>query len=258
MVLADLPDMAHRVTRDATASFALVAASLFGVLLALGASIDIGTPRDGSAVAMINDQPIERAEYERALVAVANDKRNPLNDADRERILNRLIEEELLIQRGVEIGLVDRDRSVRGAIVTAVIDHILSASRSDPVDEVVLRKWYTENADRYRPQPQIHLRDVTEDDQIILPNGLVPVSTLQDYVGPHIVSLALNAMLGVPFTAGTGRSYEVVARKVAPPPPFDEIKNEIETAYRRDTGDQAFREYLDWLENRASIERQRP
>ena len=258
MVVADLPDMAGAMRKGGPASIALVSASISGVFLALGASLQIKPEGFGSAVVVINDQPIERAEYERALAAVAADKRNPLSDEDRQRILARLIEEELLIQRGVEIGLVDRDRNVRGAVVAAVIEHILVASQSDPVAEDDLRRWYDENADRFRPQPQVHLREVSEPHGANLPDGLVPASTLRDYVGPNAVARALESKSGSVFSDNAGRSYEVIARAAPPPPPFEMIQTDIEAAFRRDAGDKAFRDYLDWLENRAEIKRRDP
>ncbi|MEL7453701.1 MAG: hypothetical protein AAGJ50_10060, partial [Pseudomonadota bacterium] len=182
----------------------------------------------------------------------------PVTDQDRERILTRLIEEELLIQRGVEIGLVDRDRTIRGAIVTAMIDHILAPSESDPVDEGDLREWYAVEANRFRPQPQIHVRPTSNTSGLAVPDGLVPASTLRDYIGPAALTQALEAEQGVAFMDDQNREYVVVAREWPTPPPFEPNRNDIETAYRRDAGDKAFRDYLKWLEMRADIERRDP
>lgn len=234
---------------------ALVGASILGVMLALGASVDVDLGSDPSAVAIINGQPIEQAEYDRALVAVATDKRNPLTDEDRARVMARLIEEELLIQRGVEIGLVDRDRSVRGALVSAVIDHVLAPSESDPVSDEDLRAWYADNRDLFRLQPVLHVRQVEGPSGPPIPDGLVPASTLREYIGPKVLDLVLAAGPDTIVEDDAGRRFQVIARVAPEAPPLETHRTDIEAAYRRAAGDAAFRDYLTWLEARAEIER---
>ncbi len=76
-----------------------------------------------------------RAEaYERVLAALAADSRNPVDDADKRRLLDRLIDEELLVQRGLELGLASSDGAVRKAVAGAMIESIVA--EADRVEAV--------------------------------------------------------------------------------------------------------------------------
>ena len=50
-------------------------------------------------------------------------------------MLDRLIEEELLVQRGIEIGLLDGDATVRKTVAMAVIEFVLAQGGSDALSE---------------------------------------------------------------------------------------------------------------------------
>ena len=89
----------------------------------LGAPAHSGGPPDG-VVALVNGEPIRADDYARMVQAVANDKRDALTEADRRRVLDRLIEEELLVQRGLALGLARQDRRVRADLTTTVIDSV--------------------------------------------------------------------------------------------------------------------------------------
>jgi len=123
--------------RTAAASRAprlLLLATLIGGLGALvpnAASLRSADDLLGSGVvALVNGTAIRTVEYERAVSLIAADKRDPISDADRRLALDRLIEEELLVQAGLARGLIDVDRRVRQAIVQAMLASILADPRS--------------------------------------------------------------------------------------------------------------------------------
>ena len=90
------------------------------------------------AAAVVNGSVIRSAHYERALAALASDSRAPLDEAARARILDRLIEEELLVQRAVELGLDRSDPVVRNTLVSAMIETIVSGvGQQEPSDDEV-------------------------------------------------------------------------------------------------------------------------
>lgn len=231
----------------------LVIASISGVLLALGTSVDLDVGAKPDTVT-VNGQAIEAQEFERALAAIAKDKRNPVTDNDAARIMSRLIEEELLIQRGVEIGLVDRDRAVRSALVAAVIDHALVSVRSDPIDETQLRQWYTENTELFVQQPHFYVQRVQGKAGPPLPNGFVPASTLREYIGPAALNELETMTIGATMRVGSGDIIKLIGSETSQTPSFDEHRDTIEAAYRRARSDRVFREYLDWLHARADIQ----
>ena len=135
---------------DRRALSLLAVGSLIGVLLGVvAASHKSGSPThalpDG-AIALVNGKPIREEDYARAVALVERDKRTEITAEDRTRVLDRLIEEELLIQRGIEIGLVDSDRSVRKAITQAMLASIVAESASAQPSEDDLRTFYAENS----------------------------------------------------------------------------------------------------------------
>src|SRR5438552_17670178 len=100
---------------------------LLGVVVASHKSSSAATLPDG-AIASVNGKPIREEDYARAVALVEHDKRAEITDEDRVRVLDRLIEEELLIQRGIAVGLVDSDRAVRKAITQAMLASIAAES----------------------------------------------------------------------------------------------------------------------------------
>ena len=65
-------------------------------------------------VASVNGTLIFDDQYQRLLQGLESDLREPVSEALRQRVLDRMIDEELLVQRGLELGLAESDRRVRG------------------------------------------------------------------------------------------------------------------------------------------------
>lgn len=119
-------------------------------------SLEIGD----DVVAGVDGRPILRADYRRALAAVAADRRSGhANAADRQRVLDRLIDQELLVQHGLELGLAQRDPLIRSILSNAVIE--LLSSRADPPedspDDDALRSFYRQNADWFRSPARVRI-----------------------------------------------------------------------------------------------------
>ncbi len=99
------------------------------------------------AAAVVNGAVIREVDYQRALAALASDRRDPISDADRQHILDRLIEEELLVQRAVDLGLDKTDPVVRNTLVSAMIETIVAGvGQTEPSDEEVAA-FYEANRD---------------------------------------------------------------------------------------------------------------
>ena len=127
----------------------LAAGSVVGILLGVAVAwyerdATTGALPDG-AIALVNGRPIREEDYARAVALVERDKRTEVTDEDRARVLDRLIEEELLIQRGIAIGLVDSNRAVRKAITQAMLASSVAESVSVRPSEDELRTFYVEN-----------------------------------------------------------------------------------------------------------------
>jgi hypothetical protein len=110
------------------------------------------------AIAVVNGKTITMGEYASAVALLAGDKRTALTDEDRLYVLNRLIEEELLIQRGIEVGLVDSDRAVRKSMAQAMLASAITDSASTQPSQDELRAFYQQNSSRFAspsPNPNI-------------------------------------------------------------------------------------------------------
>lgn len=143
-----------------------------GLLLGLGAALGlalataslVGAGENGSlppgAVARVNDTLIRTETYQRLLAAVESDRRNPLTEDDRRRVLDRLIEEELLVQHAVELGLVESDRRVRGDLVTAVLATVNAAADGYEPKPEEIAAFYQANGDYFARPGRLRVRRV--------------------------------------------------------------------------------------------------
>ncbi|MEY4948559.1 MAG: hypothetical protein RL698_770 [Pseudomonadota bacterium] len=144
------------------------------VLLGLGAAIGLALaatsilrpeptrilPADDETIASVNGQDISRSEYLRAVDALGRDRREPISPDDRRRVLSRLVDEELLLQRGIELGLLRRDAKIRNDLVSTVIDTAIGgASSAEPTaDEVA--GFYRENTYFFAAPGRLRAREV--------------------------------------------------------------------------------------------------
>lgn len=148
----------------------LAAAAVLGLLIALIAATPADRARlsDAGAIAKVNDHHIDRTAYVAAYQALLSDKSKAPTANDKKRVLNRLIEEELLVQRGLEIGLLDGDASVRKAVAMAVMEFVLAQGGSDALSENSLRTYYEENKNFFAPANRLQVA------QIFIPYGETP------------------------------------------------------------------------------------
>jgi len=72
-------------------------------------------------VARVNHNPIRQLDYQRALSLLASGKRGELNDQDRELVLQRLIQEELLVQYASDTELLRTNQKLRAAVLQSVL-----------------------------------------------------------------------------------------------------------------------------------------
>lgn len=206
-----------------------------GLIAALASMLgDLQGELPDYAVARVNDHFISRAVYERALSAVEADKRESISQEDRERVLNRLIDEELLIQYGLRQGLVHSDRQVKSTLVQSVIQaksmeaeareipdaearkffeaHQILFSRTDRVRVGMIRIPMTDDRGLDEAKARaLEARDMLlagtdfhqvsqtyhEGGALNLPNTLLPAAKLVDYLGPTLANMALEMEAGM-------------------------------------------------------------
>jgi parvulin-like peptidyl-prolyl isomerase len=269
----------------ATAGLALAAWGLLG---------DAASARlpEGS-VARVNGTDLRLDDFERLVAAVIKDMRTPDVERARKRVLDRMIEEELLIQRALDLGLVHLDRKVRAELTSSVIASVVNDVAGQVASPRDLEEFYDENKEYFtRPgrlrARRLYFRDAGApgsalvraesalarlangdayetvraelgDSEISpIPNAMLPATKLREYVGPTLLRTIDSLEVGQwskPSVSGSAVSLvQLVDREDAVTPVLAEIRDQVEVDWRRRLGDTALRDYLDELRDRAKVE----
>ena len=144
----------------------LALGALVGLVLAATGLVDRwsgpGSSSGGNlpefAVARVGETYIPRSRYVELLSDLETDKRTPLTVADRQFVLGRLIDEELLILRGMELGLPESSPPIRKAIAAAVIAQVATESDATPPGEDALRQLYESDPEFFAATARYQLR----------------------------------------------------------------------------------------------------
>ena len=126
----------------------LLLASIIGTLLAIYSIMDSNknySSLPDNVAAAVNDKIIPSERYQTVIQLIKNDKREDLTDIDRKMALERIIEEELLVQYAYQNGFLEADDLLRKSIVRSVVDSIAEQSISVIPNEKTLRDFYQDN-----------------------------------------------------------------------------------------------------------------
>lgn len=269
------------------------------LLLSAGACLGVGLAIYGllvgdetdelraDAAARVNGRLIDNSDLADALAALGADSRDRLDRSDRDWILGRLIEEELLVQRALELDLGHADRAVRAALVDAMMRRVTRDAAAATPPEDALRAWYADNQALFAGYGRLRVEAWTAPDPITgerakellaagttttlpgsvtplseLPDALLPPAKLRDYLGPGVTTTLMEAAPGdwlgpLPY-ADRYLVMRVVERRPGEAPAFGEIRSRVEAAWRRERMDAALADYLEELRSRARIEKAAP
>jgi len=111
-------------------------------------------------MASVNGTPIRRNDYERLLAGLERDSRNPIDDEARRHVLDRMIDEELLVQRGLEIGLAQLDRRVRGDLTASLIASVVGGADGIEPTAAELRRFYEEEKTYFTRPGRYRVRQI--------------------------------------------------------------------------------------------------
>ena len=126
----------------------LLLASIIGTLLAIYSIMDSNknySSLPDNVAAVVNEKIIPSERYQTVIQLIKNDKRDDLTDIDRKMALERIIEEELLVQYAYQNGFLEADDLLRKSIVRSVVDSIAEQSISVIPNEKTLRDFYQDN-----------------------------------------------------------------------------------------------------------------
>jgi parvulin-like peptidyl-prolyl isomerase len=253
-----------------------------------------------SMIARVGDHLIPESRYAELLSDLETDKKTPLTEQDRQFVLDRLIDEELLILRGIELGLPQAAPGIRKAIAASVIAQVTADTQATLPDEATLRDFYRANAAFFSTTARYRLRWWSLPDagpeseqeqkreresatpatsavealrrgeeeatvlhstglkaQSFLPNRMLPLTKLADYLGAELAlqipRLATGKYSEPIHTGGSWHILLLEERLAGEPPPFEELRPVVEAEYLRRSGDEALRDYLAWLRQRTEV-----
>lgn len=242
------------------------------------------------AIARVGGKIITQERYRQVLNDLAADKRTPLSAQDRQFVLDRLVDEELLIQRGIELGLADSSPQIRKALVAAVIGHLTAEAQASLPGEQALRRLYESDPEFFTSTARFRLRwlrlpasddaaqrkaedayrqlsngvaleEVSQSTGLeavpILPDALLPLSKIRDYLGPALagqVSIIKRGAFSKPIEDnGDMHILQLLDYRPEMLPPFEEARPVLEAEYLRRAGDKALRQYVQWLRLRSEV-----
>ena len=112
--------------------------------------------RQQNAVALVNDMTISEDQYIKYISTLGIDVIDENDEELLEIVLEKMIEEELLLQKGIELELHKFDIQIRKAIIQQVINSVL-LQNEEGVTEKELREYYENNKNKYQLNKLIHL-----------------------------------------------------------------------------------------------------
>ena len=269
----------------------LIFGLFIGVFLAANSIVQESNLIEDDWVANVGGIQISKEKYYSQLEGLARDKKNPITERDKNYVLERMIEEELLIIRAKELGLFENNQIVRGSIIQQMIKLIISENYLESVEEETLRKFYEQNigffssASRLRLQ-QIYFSNLSGDSKersdeafeylkegasydevskmadqsaLTIPNSMMNLSKVREYIGPTLMNLARRLEPGefsVPMeVAGGHKIIYLFDKELSEPEEFDSIQPKILKEYQRRRDDNSLREYLEDLKGWYEIKR---
>jgi hypothetical protein len=110
-------------------------------------------------VALVNQQPISRSDFLAQLQTLYGVDLRQATVAQRRRVLDDMIREELFVQRGKELDVASTDPDVRAAMVNSVELEIASDAITAEPSEAQLRAYFAGHRARYASEGIMSVRD---------------------------------------------------------------------------------------------------
>ena len=267
----------------------LLLASIIGTFLAIYSIVDnnknfSSLPND--VIAIVNDKIIPSEKFRTVIQLIENDKRDDLTEADRKMALDRIIEEELLVQYAYQNGFLEADDLLRKSIVRSVVDSIVEQSVSVIPDEDELQDFYKDNLPVFTLDEQYrvvilssqYLLDIKTAKEIWqesydiqkleidipsirhlgIPSGFISKLRLGSLIGPLLRDVVLSLRIGETSKAiETIYGYTIVTlvdKKDKIIPEYSDIKEVVLQEYRRRQRENILEELLSDLRRQSDID----
>ena len=250
-------------------SFVLFAGILIGALMAAYSVIEKSNISDYKWAAKIEDTSIPMEKYLTQLDGLSKDKRSPLTQKDKEYVLERMIEEELLIKRAIDLGMLNDNPMARGTIVQQMIKTIIAENARYEISDSELESFFQENSGFFTKSSRLRIQQIyfsneqLKDDSLIvakkaydllkrgddfesvsklgspsalkIPNSLMTLSKVREYIGPSLMNLAreleINSFTSPIEVSGGYKIIYLIDKEMASPPKFNDIKASVSSEF---------------------------
>ena len=266
----------------------LLLASIIGTFLAIYSIMETNknfSSLPDNIIATVNDKIIPSDKYQTIINLIQNDKRDELTKADREMALDRIIEEELLVQYAYKNGFLEADDLLRKSIVRSVVDSIVEQALSVVPAEQDLLKFYEVNRQTFAIDEKYRVvilssqnrSDIDEGkviwqsnydltllrqtfksiDRLDIPTGFISKIRLGTLIGPLLRDKVLSLQVGeTSQTLKTIYGYSIVTlvdKKDRVIPEFREISEIVLQEYKRQQREEILEELLKDLKRQSDI-----
>lgn len=265
----------------------LLSSIALGTTIALFSIIDTNknyVKLPNHVLAIVNDVVIEKNKLDIVLDLMAQDKKERLTKKDQALAIERIIEEELLVQYAYSNGLLNADENIRKTIIRSVIDTVVDQVIAIKPNEQVLKEFYLSNQPIFTLGEEvkiivlsikslddanniIRIWKETKNESLLLikdtirqstiPNDFIPSITLPRLIGPKLAKVVDRLELySISKPIENYSDYSVVIlkdRKNKKTPDYKNIKQTVLQEYKRRMREDILSNLVADLEKKAEI-----
>ena len=238
------------------------------------------------AIARVGEKEISRQKFEEIIKVLDDQSKSELTLEKKNLIRERLIDEELLIQRAIELDLVRNDSLVKGNVIQTMFQYIINSNELAEPSEAELREYFSKEKNYFSSGKRFKLKNysfrnlrdaetarnslnqgnlesflklVETENSIDLPNVFLTPQKIRDYLGPKVLEELPSLEKG-----GFSNIFEInqvpsivicIDVLLDNNPKFEEIAEQIKNKFIRDREDSLVKEYIENLRNFYEIEK---
>ena len=238
------------------------------------------------AIARVGEKEISRQRFEEIIKVLDDQSNTELTLEKKNLIRERLIDEELLIQRAIELDLVRNDSLVKGNVIQTMFQYIINSNELVEPSEAELREYFSKEKNYFSSGRRYKLKNYTfrnlndaetainllnqsdlesflklveTESAIDLPNVFLTPQKIRDYLGPKVLDELPSLEKG-----GFSNIFEInevpsivicIDILLDNNPKFEEIAEQIKNKFIRDREDSLVKEYIENLRNFYEIEK---
>jgi parvulin-like peptidyl-prolyl isomerase len=256
----------------------------FGLFSARGTATNTVPPED---VALLNQRPVLRSDFVTQLESETGETFEQATRAQQLKVLDEMIREELLVQRGLELDFAETDQMTRNALAAAMDQQALAEVTTSQPTEQQLREYFDKNPARYASNGILTVRHLvlpitgsavqkaqeivaalranTPVEQVITRYGLTEPRNDGDefyfaakiHLGDALYAEALKLKEGEvsePVHTSDGiHVVKVIQNKVPVPLPFERARLQVMTDYKKAQQERLLAATMKFLRARAKV-----